>query len=171
MRPRIAEVSMYKDWLYRDVELFWLKSSKHISVIRFDWVLYFANAWYFEDELLKLISEKEKIKYVILDLERLTDIDSTWIESIINMFNRLDESWTRLLFTWLKIKIITKFKEFGLFDEIWKKYIFINLEWALDYIYEKKWDNIDLEPLEEYQPKKHWKKELWNYLVKKYTSK
>lgn len=171
MRPRIAEVSMYKDWLFRDVELFWLKSSKNVSVIRFDWVLYFANAWYFEDELLKLISEKSKIKYVIIDLEWLTDIDSTWIETIVSMEKRLYETWIKLLFTWLKVKIITKFKDFWVFDEIWKKHIFVHLEWALDYIYEKKWDDVDLEPLEEYQPKKNWKEELWRYLVKKYISK
>lgn len=171
MRPRIVEVSMYKDGLYRDVELFWLKSSKHISAIRFDGVLYFANAPYFEEKVMEIVSQKSKLKYVILDLEWMADIDSTWVESMFSLFSRLDDMWIKVLLTSLRVKIISKFKEYSLLDYVWKKHIFVHIEKALDYIYEKKWDDIDLEPLEEYVSNKDWKKELWRYLIKKYVNK
>jgi len=44
MRPKVVEVSLYKDGTYRDVDLFGLKTSKHIGVYRFDGSLFFANA-------------------------------------------------------------------------------------------------------------------------------
>jgi len=67
MRPRIIEVSMYKDGEYRDHELFGLKTSKCVSVVRVDGDIYFANASYFEDAVLDLVSKKTKLKVIIFD--------------------------------------------------------------------------------------------------------
>jgi len=39
--------------------------------------LYFANASYFEDKIIDYISEKEKLKFIIIDLEWMPDIDSS----------------------------------------------------------------------------------------------
>ena len=47
MRPQLVEVSMYEDWNLRDAELFKLKTSRQISVYRFDGVLYFTNGLIF----------------------------------------------------------------------------------------------------------------------------
>jgi SulP family sulfate permease len=171
MRPNLIEVSMYKDWLYRDVELFGLKTSKHVSVFRFDWVLYFANAGYFEDRILELISEKKKLKYVIFDLEWMADIDSSGIEIFENLINRLNDTWVKVLLTWLRVKVIRKLEDYWFLKRFWKKHIFVHVEKALDYIYDKKWDDIDLDPLEDYEPNKNWKEELWRYLIKKYVKK
>lgn len=171
MRPSIIEVSMYKDWLYRDIELFWLKTSKHISVLRFDWILYFANSNYFEDSILELISEKNKLKYVILDLEWMADIDSSWIETLEWLINRLDEEWIKVLLTALRVKVITKLQNNWFLERVWKKHIFVHVEKALDYISDKKWDDIDMESLEDYVPNKNGKTELWRYLIKKYVKK
>ena len=171
MRPRLVEVSMYKDWLYRDVELFGLKTSKHVSVLRFDWVLYFANAGYFEDKVLELISEKKKLKYVIFDLEWMADIDSSGIEILENLINRLNDIGIKVILTALRVKVITKFQSYWFLKRFWKKRIFIHVEKALDYIYDKQWEDIDLEPLEDYVSNKNWKEELWRYLIKKYVKK
>jgi MFS superfamily sulfate permease-like transporter len=77
MRPKIVEVSMYKDGEYRDCELFGLKTSKCVSVVRVDGDVYFANSGYFEDEVLELVSEKEKLKAIIFDFEWMNNIDSS----------------------------------------------------------------------------------------------
>ena len=171
MRPRIIEVSMYKDWIYRDTNLFWLKTSKHISVIRSDWVLYFANAWYFEDKILELISNKNKLKYVIIDLEWVSNIDTSGIEVLNTLINRLNSSWVKVLITSIKIKVLTKLKTYWFIKQFWKKYIFLNIETALKYIYEKKWKDIDLETLFKYKSTKNWKNEESRDLIKKYVEK
>jgi len=45
--------------------------------VRFDGPLYFANASHFESEILDLITKREKLKYLILDLEWMNNIDSS----------------------------------------------------------------------------------------------
>lgn len=171
MRPRFVEVSMYKDWIYRDVEVFWLKTSKNVSVLRFDWVLYFANASYFEDKILELISNKKKLKYVILDLEWMADIDASWIEVLDLLLHRLDSIWVTILITSMRVKVIKKLENYWFLKSFSKKYIFAHIEKALDYIYEKKWKDIDLEALKDYISKKNVDPEEWRDIIKKYVKK
>jgi SulP family sulfate permease len=38
-----------------------------VSLVRVDGDLYFANASYFEDEVLNIVSEKSKLKVIIFD--------------------------------------------------------------------------------------------------------
>jgi len=171
MRPRFVEVSMYKDWVYRDKELFWLKTSKNVSVLRFDWVLYFANAGYFEDKILCLISNKKKLKYVILDLEWMADIDASWIEVLDNMVNRLDSIWVTILISSMRVGVIKKLENYWFLKSFSKKYIFAHIDKALDYIYEKKWKEIDLEALKDFVSKKKVDEEEWREIIEKYVKK
>jgi SulP family sulfate permease len=89
MRPKIVEVSMYKDGEYRDHELFGLKTSKCVSIVRVDGDLYFANASYFEDAILDLVTEKTKLKVIIFDFEWMNNIDSSGLKMIENLVDRL----------------------------------------------------------------------------------
>ncbi len=171
MRPKIIELSMYKDWIYRDKNLFSLKTSKHISIYRFDGVLYFANAPYFEDTILNWISEKNKLKYVILDLEWMTGIDSSWIDVLNTLIDRLNNVWIVVILTSIRIRIIQKLKNYWFLKKFWKKYAFINIKNALNYISKKEWDKIDLEPLIKYKNDKNWNGDFWIYMIKKYIEK
>ena len=76
-----------------------MKRSKEVSVFRFDWVLYFANAGYFEDKILEYISQREKLKYVIIDLEWMADIDASWLEVLQNLTTRLKENGIKVYLT------------------------------------------------------------------------
>lgn len=169
MRPRFIEVSMYKDWLYRDIELFWLKTSKNISVLRFDWVLYFANASYFEDKIIELLSNKKKLKYVVLDLEWMADIDASWIEVLELTVSRLENIWVIILITSMRVNVIQKLKNYWFLNKISKKYLFVKIDNALDYIYEKNWKNIDLDALKDFQSKKKLDEENGRDIIKKYV--
>ncbi|MBT3726783.1 sodium-independent anion transporter [bacterium] len=46
-------------------------------MLRFDHNIYFANAGHFEQSILDHVVEKEKIKYIILDMELVNNIDYT----------------------------------------------------------------------------------------------
>lgn len=173
MRPRLVEVSVYKDWLYRDVETLWLKTSKYISIFRFDSELFFANAWYFESTILDFISKKEKLKYVIIDMEWVSNIDSSWVEILENLINRLEDSWIKVYLTSLRIKVIQIFKNTWFLKKFWKKKIFIKIKRALKKIKEEQWDDIDLDVLFEYSPKKNDDEvnEDWKELLDKINKK
>ena len=173
MRPRLVEVSMYKDWLYRDKTSLWLKTSKKVSIFRFDSELFFANSWYFEETILNFISEKEKLKYVIIDMEWVSDIDSSWIEVLENLINRLEKEEIKVYLTSLRIKVIQILEEIWFLKKFWKKNIFTKIKDALKHIEEKQWDNINLKPLFKYIPKKNNEEinENWKELLDKIDNK
>ena len=54
-----------------------LETGRHISLIRFDGPLYFANTGYFEDKVLERAALKPDLKYVIIDAEGINEIDAT----------------------------------------------------------------------------------------------
>lgn len=138
MRPKIEELSLYKDGHYRDAYKYGLKTSKHITVFRFDGSLYFANAGYFEDKIVEYISTKKKLKYVIVDLEWMTDIDSTGTEVLENIHHRLSEEGIELYLASLRVRILKKFIQSGFIHRFHKKNIFIHVSDAIEYIDDKK---------------------------------
>ncbi len=109
MRPKIVELSLYKDGHYRDAYKFGLKTSKHITAFRFDGSLYFAHAGYFENKIVEYISTKKKLKYVIVDLEWMSDIDSTGMEVLENLHHRLEEEDISFYLASIRVRVLTKF--------------------------------------------------------------
>ena len=154
MRPRLVEVAMYKDWYYRDLELFWLKPSKDISVFRFDWVLYFANANYFENKILEYIAEREKVKFVIIDLEWMPDIDTSWLHTLEALTAKLKDAWIKVYLTSIRVWVIKKMSDFGFIEKFKSKRIFAKIQEVIDHIEEKYKGDINIKSLEEYNPDK-----------------
>ena len=167
MRPKLAEVSMYKDGVLRDSDLFWLKESKNVSVLRFDHSLYFANAWHFEQSVLDHIVEKDKLKYIVLDMELVNNIDYTWQEILETLIMRLKETWIKVYLTDLRIKVIEKFTKTWFIKRFWDDNIFLTVEDAIDKIKDKHWKDIDLKAIKEYKPDKDKDPILEKKLIKK----
>lgn len=167
MRPKVTEVALYKDGTYRDVDLFWLKTSSDISVYRFDGSLFFANAGFFEEKILEYISEKKKLKVVILDMEWINNIDSSAEEVIYNLVNRLWESGIKVHLTGLRTKVLEKLKNSGFMGEFWDKRISTKIEDALEKIEKKFGKDIDISPLRDYEKDKTKDPELEKEVIKK----
>jgi SulP family sulfate permease len=108
MRPKIVEVSMYKDGEYRDHELFGLKTSKCVSIVRVDGDLYFANAGYFEDQVLELVSEKTKLKVIVFDFEWMNNIDSSGLKMLENLVERLQKMHIKVYMADVRVRITQK---------------------------------------------------------------
>ena len=168
MRPKVTEVWMYKDWVLRDIDLFWLKASKNISIIRFDWNLYFANAWHFESEILEIISDKKNLEHLILDLSWVNNIDSSWMEVFVNLIDELKSSNIKVYLTSIRPNITEKLTKVEFFKKFWDKRIYSTAEDAIQFIEKKYWDKqIDLWTLKEYSPDKKKAPELDKDTLKK----
>lgn len=153
MRAKLIEIAKYKDGQYRDAEMFGLKTSKEVGVYRFDGVMYFANAGFFEDALLERVSEKKKLKYIVLDLEWMSDVDATGIEVMERIVDRFEQIEVKVLLCALRVRVIKKFIRSGFIDRFGKKHLFVNVENAIDWI-DNKHNRIDIEALADYIPKK-----------------
>ena len=170
MRPRFSEVWMYKDWLYRDAKRFGLKTSKHVSVFRFDSSLYFANAWYFESKVIEYISKKRNIKYIVIDMEWISNIDSSWLEMLKSLISDLQEAWTRVYLSGIRVRVLQKLYIAWFINDFWKKRIFIRIKDAIDHIDKRDWSKTKTKSLEEYNPEKNTDNErkLEKYILNKY---
>jgi SulP family sulfate permease len=93
MRPRFAKVARFHDGTFRDLKIHpELESCKKIVVIRFDMSLYYANAGYFETEVLKVFADHPDAKFIILDAEGINMLDSTGQMVLTQLRERLEKA-------------------------------------------------------------------------------
>ena len=166
MRPKVIELWLYKDNTYRDVDLFGLKTSPDIWVYRFDWSLFFANAGFFESEILNFIAERKKISYVILDFEWVNNIDSSAEEMLWNLISQLKDNDVKVYVTGVRTKVFEKLSVSKFIKKFWEKRIMLNIGEALDRIEKKSEKKLDFSPLKEYEKDKKKEPELEKKVIK-----
>ena len=137
MRPRFAELSLHPDGTFRDALLHKLPRCKHISVLRFDGSLYFANAGYFETSVLKNVASKPDLRYVILDLEGINEIDATGEEVIGQLGERLGHAGIKVLIARPKRQTMAIFDRSGLREEVGGEHFFRTRTDAIEFAREQ----------------------------------
>lgn len=167
MRPKVSELWLYKDGVYRDIDLFGLKTSEDIWVYRFDGSLYFANAWFFESTILNYISAKKSISYIILDFEWVNNIDSSAEEMLGNLVNRLKDNGIKVYITGIRTKVFEKLTASEFIKKFSDKRLLLNIKEALKHIQEKSDKKVNLKPLLEYKQDKAKFPELEKKIIKK----
>ena len=139
MRPRVAELSRYKDGTMRDITVFKdLEVSDKIALVRFDGSLYFANAGYFEDKILEVVASRPDLKYIIFDAEGVNQIDSTGEEVLRQLSERLSANGIEIVVARMKRQFMQTIRRSGLLDVIGEERFFARITYALDYV----WDNL-----------------------------
>jgi len=138
MRPHMAVLSRHADDTLRDAVVHILPTCDHMSVMRFDGSLYFANAGYFENQILERIAVKPGLKYIILDAEGINEIDATGEEMLHELARRLNKQGIELVFARAKKPLIDVFTRTGLIEMLGGKTLFRTRTRALRYC----WQNI-----------------------------
>jgi SulP family sulfate permease len=124
MRPRFAELSMHADGSLRDAKLHNLRTSDLVSVLRFDGSLYFGSAGYFQGKLLAHAAAKPRLRYVILDLEGVNEVDVTGGETLEGLVADLRAGGVQTLFARPKRQVMDVFQITGLVDRVGKEHFF-----------------------------------------------
>ncbi len=117
-RPKVAFLSLYKDGFLHDYRLFNLEQCKNIAVVRLDAPLFFANATYFENEIIKYLSEHPYITHIIFSANGINDIDSTGEELLESFVDTLKQSKKHVSFAVVKYQVMEIFKKTGLYESI-----------------------------------------------------
>jgi len=133
MHPRFAELSLHADGTYRDAVRHKLECSPYISILRFDGSLYFANAGYFENQVLENVASKPDLRYVILDLEGINQVDATGEGVIRTLQDRLKTGGVDMLLSRAKGQTMRIFEKSGLQDAIGSEHFFRTRTDAIDY--------------------------------------
>ena len=76
-----------------------LEGCKVVSLVKYSGSLYFANAAYFETKMLELIAHnREHLRYIIVDVAGINQIDASGEEVLLNLVESCSESGVEILF-------------------------------------------------------------------------
>jgi len=136
MSPRVAELSRHSDGSLRDARGYSLQTCKEISLLRFEGSLYFANISYFEDQVMHTLVEKPDLRYIIVDGVSINNIDSSGVEMLESVTQRLHDAGVQMLFSRVKQQVMGILKGGGFVEHVGEERFFRNNNVALDAIYE-----------------------------------
>jgi SulP family sulfate permease len=127
MRPRVALVSLHEDGTLRDAERFDLPPlHARIGALRFDASLYFANAAYFEQAVLRLQRDRPDVAFILIAAHSINDIDATGVETLRNLAQRLRESGVTMALSGVKRQVQDVLERTGAIDVLGRENLFSN---------------------------------------------
>ncbi len=145
MRPRFATVGRFHDGTFRDLKIHpELDSCKNIMVIRFDMSLYYANAGYFETEVLRVFAEHPDVKFIILDAEGINMLDSTGHMVLTQLRERLEKAGVQFLVARMKRQFMQTIHRTGTMGVKTDDIFFPRLTFALAYA----WTDLECDKCE-----------------------
>ena len=100
MEPRFTELSAHdgSSMLVNALDNK-LERCEVVSIVKYSGSLYFANAGYFEDKILKLIADKhECLKYIIVDMAGINQIDASGEDTLTGLLDRCSAGGVEILF-------------------------------------------------------------------------
>lgn len=155
MHPRIVFLSKFRDGALHDASRFSMDRCDNIAVVRLDAPLFFANAKYFEEEIVNDLAKNKNIKDVLLVANGINQIDATGEEMLKSLFENLKSARKTLYFSDLKAPILEILRTTGLYEEIHPDHFFSKSNEGIKYIIkslEETGKHIDKEscPLKKY---------------------
>ncbi len=144
MRPVVASLSMNEDKVLTSAEHFRLKGCRHISVVRFDGSLFFANASYLDEQVAKFRTEQPDLRYILLDAKGINDMDASGEEALAMIVERLRSAKLGFAMSGVKGQVMAVMERTHLLDRIGKENIYATTEDAVAKLVNKVHENTDL---------------------------
>jgi len=144
MRPVVASLSMNEEKVLKSAEHFRLKGCRHISVVRFDGALFFANASYLDEQVLKFRNEQPDLRYILLDARGINDMDASGEEALEMLVKRVRSAGLGFAMCGIKGQVITVMERTGLLAKIGEDEIFADSKAAVAALIDRVHTNTDL---------------------------
>ncbi len=133
MRPRVVVVGMHADGTLRDADRFDLPPlHPQIAALRFDASLYFANAAFFEDAVLRLERERPEATCILIAAHSINDIDASGIHVLRTLAERLRQNGVTLVLGGVKKQVQDVIERTGLLAVLREENVFASEKLALD---------------------------------------
>ena len=159
MRPVVAELAMHEDKVLKSAEHYRLKGCKHISVVRFDGALFFANASYLDEQVAKFRTEHPDLRYILLDAKGINDMDASGEEALAMLVERVRAAGLGFAMSGVKGQVMAVMERTHLLDKIGMENLYADTESAVAAIVKEIHHNTDLPeggckdcPLTQYLP-------------------
>lgn len=131
MRPVVASLSMHEDKVLKSSEHFRLQGCRHISVVRFDGALFFANASYLDEQVAKFRTEQPDLRYILLDASGINDMDASGEEALEQVVHRLRSAKLGFAMCGIKGQVMVVMERTGLDKKIGAENIYAGTKEAV----------------------------------------
>ena len=119
MAPPIVLVGFHEDGSLRDAGSHKLPPlPETIAAMRFDAALFFANASFFEEAVLKLERDNPKLKFILVDAHGINMLDASAVEMLRSLLRHLRERGIALVFSGAKRQVLDVVERTGLMQDI-----------------------------------------------------
>ncbi|MBD3167642.1 STAS domain-containing protein [bacterium] len=118
MKPNMARLSKSQDGYFRDAGRWKLETCKHVSVLRFNNSLFFANVNYLEDEILEEVSMMPELKHVLIVGNGMNELDASGEVLLSQLVTRLRESGHDVSFSGLNEHVLDVMRRTHLYEKI-----------------------------------------------------
>ncbi len=159
MRPVVASLSLNEERVLKSADYYRLKGCRHISVVRFDGALFFANASYLDEQVFKFRSEQPDLRYILLDARGINDMDASGEEALELLMKRIRSAGLGFAMCGVKGQILGVMERTGLLDKIGNEHIYADSKTAVAALVDKIHKGTDLPeagcgncPLTQYLP-------------------
>ncbi len=136
MRPVVASLSMNEEQVLKSAEHFRLKGCRHLSVVRFDGALFFANASYLDEQVAKFRTEHPDLRYILLDAKGINDMDASGEEALEMLVSRVRSAGLGFAMSGVKGQVMAVMQRTGLCNKIGADNFFSDTESAVRAILE-----------------------------------
>ncbi len=124
MRPVVASLSLNEEKVLKCAEYYRLKGCSHIAVVRFDGALFFANASYLDEQVLKFRNDRPDLRYILLDARGINDMDASGEEALEMLVKGIRSAGMGFAICGLKGQVINVIERTGLYEKIGAEHIF-----------------------------------------------
>jgi anti-anti-sigma factor len=144
MRPVVASLSLNEENVLKSSEHYRLKGCRHISVVRFDGALFFANASYLDEQVSKFRTEQPDLRYILLDARGINDMDASGEEALEMLCRRIRSARLGFAICGVKGQVLGVMERTGLIEEIGKEHMFADSRTAVAEIINRIHQGTDL---------------------------
>ena len=118
-RPHIAEVGLVPGTEYfRNVLRHQVHTSPHLTSLRVDESLYFANARILEDKVNAVVAERPLLKHLVLQCSAINNIDASALESLEAIDQRLREAGIKFHLCEIKGPVMDRLQRTGFLNHL-----------------------------------------------------
>lgn len=131
-KPHIAVVGRLGDTEhFRNVLRYPVQTCPHVLAVRVDASLYFVNTKYLEDYLLKAVSDRPEVKYLLLVCSAVNSIDGSALETLKSLILDLKTMGIEFYMSEVKSPVMDGLLKVGFVEELGKDHIFLTTDLAM----------------------------------------
>ncbi|SMX39284.1 SulP family inorganic anion transporter [Maliponia aquimaris] len=118
-RPHVAEVGLVPGTQhFRNIKRHKVETQPHLVTLRVDESLYFANARFLEDYVLKRVTSDKALEHVVLQFTAVNEVDMSALETLEELNRRLNEMGIKMHLSEVKGPVMDRLYRSHFLDDL-----------------------------------------------------